>query len=130
MQWPGETLASEARVEGVRDAERRGIHDDERVDRWPLLVVRVDPPKILLDEGPTGQRSGPHRRMHVGDRRFFDAKRARRRRHLSGRGARAGRQKHERKRLSHRVDVRGISESRGPGVTFAAAASKTKGERM
>jgi hypothetical protein len=57
----------EAAIELVGLRELLGVDDDDRVDRRAPLVVRLDPPQVLFDEGAAGQAPGSQRRADVGD---------------------------------------------------------------
>src|SRR5881396_101747 len=58
MKRAGKTRSLECRIQAVRLFKRLWIDCDDRIDSRPLLVVRVDPLQIKLDELMRGRPSG------------------------------------------------------------------------
>src|SRR5690348_7905639 len=50
VQWSGDPFSTKAYVERVRNAQRRGIDDHDRIEGGSILVVGIDAPEVLLDE--------------------------------------------------------------------------------
>ena len=58
MKRAGKTRSLECRIQAVGLIKRLWIDGNDRIDSRPLLVVRVDPLQIKLDELMRGQPSG------------------------------------------------------------------------
>ena len=75
MKRAGKTRSLECRIQAVRLFKRLWIDCDDRIDSRPLLVVRVDPLQIKLDELMRGQPSGLVSVLHRLDCGFLEAER-------------------------------------------------------
>jgi hypothetical protein len=71
MKRPDETGLGLPGVERVGGDERVRIDHDDRVERRPLLVVRLDAVEIHLHELPAGDLARFERGVDVGDGRFL-----------------------------------------------------------
>ena len=69
----------EAAIELVGLLLRVRVDDDQRVQRRPVLVVRLDAAQVRVDERAAGEAAGLHRLVDLRDGGFFDAERRRRR---------------------------------------------------
>ena len=74
----------EAAIEIVRRPERVGIDPDDGVQRGAVLVVRVNPLEVLLDEPAARQRAVAERGLNLLDGGFLESERRRRLRRERG----------------------------------------------
>ena len=75
VQRPNEAALRGTAIEIVGLLQRIWIDEDDGVDRRPVLVVRVDPTNITLDEAVAGDATGLERLVNLRNRGFLDLER-------------------------------------------------------